>query len=497
MQQKMIKAKPCVTQETDLDEDFIKQAIKKRTKESKLPKILTSKLYLLFRFPYKFSSMSQLEKIKLDFADFGNVPKKVAIGLANGIRNLHRLKNLKITGLECSRLNDCLLLLLTEGIGKLQSLEKLHVDLKNLDHIGSTGFEGILLMLAKLQKLRKLHLDISGLTFKSELIAKLGLFIARLKKLESVHLSLPGCRSIDDDIILQIMNSLVKAKELKELCLDFLKRNRTTVASSSHIIQKISSFSKLCKLNISFSNHFSQKELFELCNEISKMSQLSTIKLDLSGCRTIEGSELSYLQKGLVALKDIKKLKINLFWGNNTILLHLSNMLMKMNRLTKLELIFQSSGQINDNGLACLNKAIYKLPELKYLGIYLNGCDQITDSGLGQLSVVISKLNQLKYLNIGLSWSHCISELGLKQLSIAISRLPSLSKMSLNLKGSRNLANEGLAKLSKSLTKMKALRYLDLNFSWCQLLTMEATEKFKNEIMKLKLDDPKVDFACI
>lgn len=492
---KMIKARPCITEDIDLDEDFMKLAMKRGTKESKLARNLSSKLYLLLRFPYKFSGMSQLQKMKLNFTDFGIVTKKVAIGLADRIRNLHRLKKLKMTDLDCSRWNDPVMSFFTEGISKLISLEKLHINFKNLDKIGSYGFDGLLSMLARLQKLKKIHLSISALTLKGDVMPEIGRVLARLKSLESVHLSLTGCRNIDDETVLQLMKNIEKAKGLKRLCLDILRNNRTTAVGCSHLIQKIPGFPKLTKLNLSFNKDFSQKELFELSNEISKMNSLSNLKLDPRESKKIEGSEMSLL-KSIIALKGIKKLKLSLFWGNNTIVLHLSNMLAKMTQLTQLQLFFKGSSQINDNGFANLNKALYKLTELKSLDICLDGCDQITDTALGQFSVVISKLTGLKYLNVGLSWSNFISELGLKQFSIAISRLPNLLRVFLNFKGSKNLSGESLLKLSNSLSKLKSLKDVDLDFSWCPLLTKEVTEKFKSEIMKMKLDDPKIDFTC-
>jgi len=318
---------------------------------------------------------SDLESLTLNFRGGKEFTDSKLISLGHALKTLHSLKVLDIEIIEPTKIND-------------KGFHKFAFDLANLTHLKSFTLSVDLcyasdIAVGRLAKsighMRELrNLDLGLIRFANMQDKALPVFaynIEKLKELESFILDLSWCRTVSEEGIIAINDTLAKTKTLKEYS---LRCRKCPITDNT-----VTSFKRATR----------------------NLPGLEKVSLDMYGCPDINEGSLCELFKNFANMKNIKQISLYLGIAGN-IPSSFEDMGMEMlgqaikdlENLNEFIATFCEFKNLSDEGIAKLGKAMSVIKNLQKVELKFSACQGLTKEGIDGLGQLISENKKVNHV---------------------------------------------------------------------------------------------------
>jgi len=253
-----------------------------------------------------------LVDLELDVSGCGNIVDRdvqnFGDGLGKGTNLLVLRMNMRSTGLS-----DDALCGLGAGLSKLTSLETLWLDISHCKGVGDDGLRGFAAGLGELENLLLLELYFVGCSFGDVGMTMLGDGIGRLDGLRELRIQLFGLVRIGDRGLASFGNRLSKLSNLIAAELS-LYRCSVGDVGLQHLGRGLASMASLRKLHLDVrycSLIGSTASLWDFGQLLGQHSRLTTLELNFGGCGAITDDALHGFGYGLRQLANLAKVRLD------------------------------------------------------------------------------------------------------------------------------------------------------------------------------------------
>jgi len=270
---------------------------------------------------------------------------------------------------------------------------------KNLKRLGT--------WIQSLQRLQSLEIDLrvffaQGLKFLSQ-------GIGRLKSLTRLHFAIDN-EKIEDATIEHLLKGIGRLEGLSELYLIFKSSPKITsdylLKSVTTCLKKLDSLTKLT-LIIANCQGVADEGLQELSQGLKSLKLLSVLKLDFNPCYEVKDLGVTRLGEGLKELKYLTSL--DLILGEcpnigNQGLCHLFSRLKNCRALKRIAVSVKNNFWIGDASLRALGFLLQELEEITEVTLdFSSSNSKITEKGLQSLFETLEYLKNIKALKLNFS----------------------------------------------------------------------------------------------
>jgi hypothetical protein len=230
-----------------------------------------------------------------------------------------------------------------------------------------------------------------------------------------------------------------------------------------NLLKKVNQQTK--ELNFSMFNQDKERLEHWLRNLDPHLSRCNTIKMKLPF--RFSDKLMIHLSHVLYKLDRLRELKVNAVGSkyiSNQGLMSLNQTLSKLQKLEKLKLDFSKCSKITNQAVINLGQSIYRLQHLTSLYLIFSVCEKITDDSIVKLGQRIAKLPRLTELKLIFSNCHEVSDLGVVSLSQGLSKLRLLTRLTFKFYRC-SLTDESLVCLGENIPHLTKLKKVSLTVS--------------------------------
>ncbi|KAL4482958.1 hypothetical protein ABPG74_018984 [Tetrahymena malaccensis] len=386
-----------------------------------------------------FQNLTYLEFLSLEIGDFNQIDEEGANYLAQGIKFLIKLTNLKLL------------------------LDKCNIQKQGAISIGNC--------IQYLNNLRVLSLKISNDKIESEGAISIGRAIKQLTGLFQLSLHIGNQSQINQQGAYGIGQGLENLNNLTSLNLAIEDSNYMQSDGLSNICQAIKNMQDLQFIDLSFGreNLIGSAILQELLSSIQLLKNLEYFQISIN----LGDISQNFVTEILGFIRLLDQENINFYYTSfsniltNEITDNINSIFIKCdcNEENKYKEIFSSVQSIN------------QIPQIKSFELQVKDCNNLD---LFQLGASLKNLQYLEKINIIVEYSQS----GILDLAEGLSKLKNLKYLSLNFPILNDLKGFQLQQIGKSLSQLQNIESIELSFQMLYDYTEKAEERRCFNIMQ-------------
>jgi len=238
-----------------------------------------------------------------------------------------------------------------------------------------------------LKRLRALDIELFPIKYGQydQGFKKLCKSLAKPRKLESLNVSIQKNAKLEGEKLKDLTKSLGRLKHLKEFSFKIADCTLSTSKNITSFFNHLSRMKQLQNLSLKFEKYcLCQEDLTALAENISQLSNLNFLSLDINCSSTTSNDAIVELFENLAIPEKIKKLELQIHFqtGNEIItdksLLSLEEYLPFMENLTHFSLLISGLKKITNNCPISLVQDISKMKQMKFIELDFIECPLIT-----------------------------------------------------------------------------------------------------------------------
>jgi len=317
-------------------------------------------------------------------------------------------------------------------------------------------------------------------------------FFPKCRHLDRIGLNLSDCRYVKDDGLYYIAKGIARLHDLRQFMLNVnigIRHNRLTNRGFCRLMPSLLKFQSLSDLRLEFEgSQINNVALETYCETVLKLDKITYLELNIGSCFNITSSGLNMLAETIAQRTKLTGLVLNLGFCDNINVVWMRKFRQALNQLPelrKLHLDLIQCSKIKTRAVQILSKAISQNTKLEDVRLSLNRLD-LQDKDLNNVLLSISNSKEMKYLTLELENSdeNCkITDQGMKKLASTIISLQKLTRISLILPGSNEITDEGFQTLAGSLFKNGNISSFTLSFRECKNVS-DASLKLLTKLIK-------------
>ena len=438
----------------------------------------------------------RLKKLTLNF-QYYNVKEntlKIFQITCQQLRYLRQLSHLTIK--TCMHItNDCFLAIV-DGIHSLRNLSSFSCEIKlEKKVIPPTTIERSIESLSRFD-LTHLSLKLHWFKWPHEPIQINKTFwnhLSCLKNLVSLHVSMFTQIKLDKDIIETHFQSLKSLKNLRLLSLDFASYpEKMSLEMGETLLNGFRSLGKLQLSEVYFSfpeiAEFTEKSVngFAQCL-LSMKGSLKRLILDFAKVTNLTDEEMLEFLKHLSSLEVLKSLNLR-FFGKPVTDYFLKNLSFRwtfLPNLSTLNLYFQQSRQVTNQGFKALSRNLARTKGLSRLELFFGLLPNVTNASIQAFFYGFQELRNLTHLKLDFSEYEQVTDQTMVALGTGLGNLYKLQFLDLDLTYCKNLTNEGMYHLSGGFKNLTQLVSFALDVVYCPNINEESLEYWYDGLQDL------------
>ena len=449
-------------------------------------------------FSEKGEQISEINDVEVNLK-YRDIDDQGIREIATQIKALRHLPALALDFSSCSEITDAGVCFLCTEIANLPFLEALSLKFSSCYKITDKSLLQLAAVINKLKQLQTITICLNSCnTITDEGLIQLGFGVSRLISLESLTIDVSLCNSaqssgLTDYGLTQFSVYLSQVQSLQHFTFYISSWNVTTHPMTdrgmSEFFLNISKLTQLqtLKLDFAWCINFSDKGLQSLSN-LSKLKNLTSFKIDFSWCKSISNKGVSYLINGLSKLTLLTTLHLSFSYchliQDEAIMELAATLFPKLSKLLHLTLNFTWCSSLTDQGVVTLAHKLKYLPELISLSLHFNSSFLLGDESVYELANALGSLRNLQ--NLALYFIHCtkIGDIGHNTIANRLSQVPQLQRLSLSFSYCKQISEQSINLLSENLQKIQGLKNLSLDYTGCSKTAEQAIITLKQALAK-------------